>query len=68
MLKNIWKRKLKKIVFKTHKLKTDLVFDAYLVATALSNDIDTIATDNTRDFKKFSDLNIINPFQKNSSE
>lgn len=49
-------------LIKKYKLKTDLVFDAYLVATALSNEIDTIATDNTRDFQKFSDLKIINPF------
>ncbi|OGH16428.1 MAG: hypothetical protein A3C30_04525 [Candidatus Levybacteria bacterium RIFCSPHIGHO2_02_FULL_40_18] len=38
------------------------VFDAYLVATALSNSIDTIATDNIRDFKKFAGIKIVNPF------
>lgn len=37
------------------------VFDAYLAATALSNDIDTVATDNVKDFKKFP-IRIINPF------
>ena len=38
------------------------VFDAYLAATALSNDIDTIATDNVRDFKVFSQITVFNPF------
>lgn len=46
--------------------KLDLVgikiFDAYLVATALSNSIYTIATDNIRDFKKFAEIKVVNPF------
>ena len=38
------------------------IFDAYLVATALINSIDTIATDNIKDFKKFAEIKILNPF------
>ena len=45
-----------------HKLVGNRIFDAYLAATAMSNSIDIIATDNTADFKKFTDLKIINPF------
>ncbi|HSW96493.1 MAG TPA: PIN domain-containing protein [Candidatus Saccharimonadales bacterium] len=63
-----------KIVYpnnKTHYLALELIkennlfgnqiFDAYLAATALSNNITTIATDNVKDFKKFK-INILNPF------
>lgn len=45
-----------------YALKSDQVFDAYLAATALSNNVDTIATDNEKDFKKFANLKVINPF------
>ena len=44
-----------------HKLVGNRIFDAYLAATALSNNIDIIATDNTSDFKKFNGIKIINP-------
>lgn len=47
---------------KKHNLAGDLLFDAYLVATALGNDIGIIATDNTKDFKKFTEIKILNPF------
>lgn len=49
-------------LIKKYKLSSDMVFDAYLAATALSNDIDTIATDNTKDFQKFKEIKILNPF------
>jgi len=50
-------------LIKKYKLSSDKVFDAYLVATALSNDIETIATDNTKDLQKFTGLiNAFNPF------
>lgn len=39
------------------------IFDAYLAATALSNDIKVIATDNVKDFKIFEGLRVINPFE-----
>jgi len=44
-----------------HNLISNKVFDAYLAATALSNEIDTIVTDNVKDFQKFP-IKIINPF------
>ncbi len=48
-------------MIKKYTLSADLVFDAYLAATAISNNIYVIATDNVKDFKKF-DIDIINPF------
>ena len=49
-------------LIKRHKLSSNRVFDAYLVATALSNDINVVATDNVKDFRKFTEIRIINPF------
>ena len=45
-----------------YHIKSDQIFDAYLAATALSNGVDTIATDNVKDFKKITEIKIINPF------
>ena len=45
-----------------HNLLGNRIFDAYLAATALSNDIDVIATDNVRDMGKFEGIKVINPF------
>jgi len=50
------------MLIKNNKLVSDQIFDAYLAATALSNGIDTISTDNTRDFKKFKEVTLLNPF------
>lgn len=50
-----------------YKLSGNRIFDAYLAATALSNGIYTIATDNVRDFQKFKELKIFNPFFQKSS-
>lgn len=49
-------------LIKKYNLRSDGIFDAYLAATALSNDIKSIATDNVKDFKRFRELKIINPF------
>lgn len=49
-------------LIRKYKLSGNRIFDGYLAATALSNDIKTIATDNTKDFKKFTGLKTINPF------
>lgn len=49
-------------LIKNYNLKGSRIFDAYLAATALSNEITIIATDNTRDFKKFKEIRILNPF------
>ncbi len=38
------------------------IFDAYLAATALINGIDTIATDNVKDFSKITQIKVTNPF------
>ena len=40
------------------------IFDLYLIATMLSNNVDTIYTANEKDFKDFSEIKAINPFIK----
>lgn len=45
-----------------HALTGNRIFDAYLVATALSNGINIIATDNIKDFKKLTEIKTVNPF------
>lgn len=50
-------------MIKKYNLSSDLVFDAYLTATAISNNVYSIATDNVKDFKNF-EIDIINPFSK----
>ena len=49
-------------LIKKYNLSADMVFDAYLTATAVSNDVTTIATDNIKDFKKFG-IDLINTFE-----
>ncbi len=49
-------------LIRKHLFSADMIFDAYLTATALSNGIYEIATDNEKDLKKFSEINIVNPF------
>lgn len=49
-------------LIKNYKLTGNRIFDAYLAATALSNSIYTIATDNVRDFQKFKEIKLLNPF------
>ncbi|MEX0616357.1 MAG: PIN domain-containing protein [Candidatus Woykebacteria bacterium] len=48
-------------LIKKHSLGGNRIFDAYLDAAALTNDIDTIATDNVKDFQKFP-IKVFNPF------
>ncbi len=43
-------------------LTGDKIFDAYLAATAIANDITIIATDNVKDFVYIKELSTINPF------
>jgi predicted nucleic acid-binding protein len=45
-----------------YEIKANQIFDAYLAATALSWGIDTIATDNTKDFMRITEIKVINPF------
>lgn len=47
-----------------YHIQSDQVFDAYLAATALSNGVRVIATDNVKDFKKFKEIKVINPFKE----
>ena len=49
-------------LIKKNNLSSDLIFDAYLAATALSNDVKELATDNVKDFKKFREITVVNPF------
>ena len=49
-------------LIKKYKIVSNQIFDAYLVATAISNGIDSIATDNIKDFQVFSEITAINPF------
>lgn len=50
-------------LIKKYKLKSDEVFDGYIVATMLTNGINKIATDNEKDFKRISEVKVINPFR-----
>lgn len=50
------------MLVKKHALAGDNVFDAYLAATTMTNDVNTIATDNVKDFRVFEGLEVINPF------
>ncbi|MDP3758439.1 MAG: type II toxin-antitoxin system VapC family toxin [Candidatus Daviesbacteria bacterium] len=43
-------------------LSGNRIFDAYLASTAITNEIYQIATDNVRDFKKFKEVKVVNPF------
>lgn len=49
-------------LIRAHKLIGNRIFDTYLVATALTNGIRTIATDNIKDFQKFKEITVFNPF------
>lgn len=49
-------------LIKKHDLTGNRIFDAYLAATALSNGIENIATDNVKDFRIFEGIKVINPF------
>src|SRR3989344_5810564 len=54
------------LLIRKNRLVSDQIFDTYLTATALSNGITTIPPDNTRDFKKFKEIKILNPFSPTS--
>lgn len=51
-------------LIKTYKITGNRIFDAYLAATALSNGLNTIATDNEKDFKGIEEIKIYNPFSR----
>lgn len=47
-----------------YQVRGNEVFDSYLVATALSNRITTIATDNARHMSKYQEIKVVNPFKQ----
>jgi predicted nucleic acid-binding protein len=49
-------------LIKKYNISSNQIFDAYLAATAISNDIDKLATDNVKDLQIFSEIIVINPF------
>jgi len=49
-------------LIKKYSISGSEIFDAYLVATALTNGITTIATDNVKHLKKYVEAHIVNPF------
>lgn len=49
-------------LIRRYTITSNAIYDAYLVATILSNGVGTIATDNEKDFKRFSEITVINPF------
>lgn len=49
-------------LIKSHKVKSNNIYDAYLVATALTHDIEIIATDNVKSFAIYKEIKVFNPF------
>lgn len=49
-------------LIRKYNITSNQVFDAYLVATGLSYEIDTIVTDNVKDLGKYSKIEVLNPF------
>ena len=47
-----------------YKISGNRIFDAYLVATMLSNGITRIATDNVKDFAIYRGIEVVNPFKE----
>ncbi|MCD8484862.1 type II toxin-antitoxin system VapC family toxin [Candidatus Woesebacteria bacterium] len=45
-----------------YAIRGNEVFDAYFVATALSHQHTTVATDNTKHLGKYSEIAVVNPF------
>lgn len=49
-------------LIKKYGVTSNALFDAYLVATMISNSVDEIITDNSKDFRKYSEIAIVKPF------
>jgi len=47
-----------------YKIKEQGIFDTQLIATMLDNGIKRIYTNNEKDFKKFKEIEVINPFDR----
>lgn len=50
-------------LIKKYRLRGNLIFDCYLVATMLSHNVSTIATDNEKDFRIFKEVKVVNPLK-----
>ena len=48
-------------IISQHNIKSQSVFDLFLVATMLDNNIQGIYTANSKDFERFKDITVINP-------
>jgi len=44
-----------------HRLQGQRIFDAFLVATMLDNNVTTLYTLNTKDFEVYTELRVVNP-------
>ena len=51
------------ILIKRYKIRSNQIFDAYIIATMLTNGISEIATDNEKDFSVFKEIKVFNPFK-----
>lgn len=51
-------------LIKKYAISGSEIFDAYLVATALSHQITTIASDNTKHLKKYTEITTTNPLTR----
>lgn len=54
--------RLAEAFIRKHSTAGNRIFDVYLAATAIASGVTKIATDNTKDFTRFGQLEIINPF------
>ena len=50
-------------LIKKNKVTGSQIFDAYLVATAISNGVNKIATDNEKHLGTYQQIKVINPFR-----
>jgi predicted nucleic acid-binding protein len=50
-------------LIETYSIHGTETFDAYLVATALSHQVTTIVSDNTKHLSKYKQIKIVNPFK-----
>lgn len=53
-----------KTLIDKHQIRSNALYDAYLVATMLTHSVTRIATDNEKDFSVFPNIIIVNPFRK----
>ena len=53
-------------MIKKMDLKGADIFDAYLVATMISNNVSVIYTDNKKDFTKYVGIKVLNPLRDSS--